>query len=141
MRFSLLPLLSLLLITLVSLSGCGKEESLPVAPTPTYVDVSPSEALVLINETPDLYIIDVSDQYPSGHIPNAINYGLESGLFAAVIPFLSLDRTYLVYAHDDATSTSAAQMLIDAGFLSVYRLDGSFGAWVAAGLPVNRPSG
>lgn len=129
------------LIVLALVVGCGSDQSSPLAPTSAYLDVTPLEALELTEQDADLYIIDVSTDYPSGFIPRAVNYSLEEGVFEVVAPRLNADRPYLIYSHDDETSRIAAQMLIDLGFREVYRLDGNFLAWVSAGLPVTRPSG
>jgi rhodanese-related sulfurtransferase len=40
---------------------------------------------------------------------------------------------YLVYCHADGPSIQGARMLVDAGFPTVYRLVGNYGAWVGAG--------
>jgi len=39
-----------------------------------YMDVAPEEAKKLIDENPDLTIIDVSPDYAQGHLPGAVNY-------------------------------------------------------------------
>jgi rhodanese-related sulfurtransferase len=131
----------LFFLFLAALAGCASEKTSPTAPAPTYEDLTPLEAFQLIENTADLYIIDVSDHYQSGFIPRAVNFSLDRGIFEVIAPRLNPDRTYLIYSYDDESSRTAAEMLIDLGFTDVYRLDGSFPAWVSAGLPVTRPSG
>ena len=102
----------------------------------TYIDVSVEEAKNLIDTNPDLIIIDVSPHYDEGHIPGAVHYYLGDGSLDAAIPNLDPNREYLVYCHVDSVAIAGAQKLIDAGFQTVYRLEGNFGAWRAAGYPI-----
>lgn len=103
---------------------------------PGYVDLTPEEALELINNSTDLVVIDVSPHYDEGHLPGAVHYYLGDGSLDAAIPSLDKSKTYLVYCHVDSVAISGAQKLVDAGFRNVYRLQGNYGAWVAAGYPV-----
>ncbi len=104
---------------------------------PTYIDIKPDEAYEkFTNDTFDL-IIDVVglDIYQEGHLPGAVNYVWADGTLQEEIPNLDKNLTYLVYCHTDPPSTSSAQALIDAGITRVYRLEGNYRAWVAAGYP------
>jgi adenylyltransferase/sulfurtransferase len=104
----------------------------------TYIDVSPAEAKTLIDENPDLVIIDVSPHYDQGHLPGAIHYYLGDGSLDNAVPTLDKNKTYLVYCHIDSVARQGAQRLIDAGFQNVYRLVGNYSAWVDAGYPVEQ---
>ena len=101
-----------------------------------YIDVTPEEAKKLIETVTGLVIIDVSPLYDSGHIPGAINFYVGDGSLDAAIPGLDMNVPYLVYCHSDSASISGARKLIEAGFETVYRLEGNFGAWLNAGYPV-----
>ena len=102
----------------------------------TYIDVSPEEAKNLIDTNPDLIVIDVSPHYDEGHLPRAVHYYLGDVSLDAAIPSLDPNGEYLVYCHVDSVAIAGAQRLIDAGFTTVYRLEGNFGAWRAAGYPI-----
>lgn len=106
--------------------------------TLTYTDVTPEEAKNLIDTKPELIVIDVSPDYDDGHLPGAVNYYLGDGSLDRVIPTLDKNQEYLVYCRIDSAAISGAQKLVDAGFTKVYRLEGNYGAWVAAGYPVER---
>ena len=101
-----------------------------------YIDISSSDAFVLINDNPDIIIIDVSPNYYYGHLPGAINYYVGDGSLDAAIPMLDSDAQYLVYCHFDSASRAGAQKLIDAGFTKVYRLTDHFVGWKDSGYPV-----
>ena len=102
----------------------------------SYIDVSPEEARNLIDTNPDLIVIDVSPHYADGHLPGAINYYLGDGSLDDAIPSLDKNKDYLVYCHVDSVSISGAQKLVDAGFTTVYRLEGNYQAWLDAGYAI-----
>lgn len=116
------------IMTLGIAAGCSQPGS--------YTDVSPAEAKQMIDENPDLIVIDVSPSYAAGHLPGAVNYYLGDGSLDAAIPMLDKDATYLVYCHVESASRQGAQKLVDAGFMNVYRLEGEYEAWVDAGYPI-----
>lgn len=111
---------------------------LPAANPGAYTDLTPQQAAELMNMTPGLVIIDVSPNYAEGHLPGAVNYYVGDGSLENAIPGLDKNATYLVYCHVDSASISGAQALVDAGFTTVYRLQGNYAAWVDAGYPVEQ---
>lgn len=110
--------------------------SCTVATTNTYIDVTPMEAKELIDSTEDIIIIDVSPYYAQGHIPGALHYYLGDGSLDEAIPSLDKSKVYLIYCHVDSVSIAGANKLIEAGFETVYRLQGNYSAWVNAGYPI-----
>jgi len=122
----------LLIIGAVLLSGCTDQQEEQTG----YMDVTAEKAKNLIDTKPDLIIIDVSPNYDDGHIPGAINYYIGDGSLDDAIPTLDKNKEYLVYCHVDSASISGAQALIDAGFTTVYRLEGNYQAWVDAGYDI-----
>lgn len=109
---------------------------LPEAVPGAYTDLTPEQAKQLIETTPDLVIIDVSPVYAEGHLPGAVGYYAGDGSLEAALPTLDQSVPYLVYCHTDSASIAGAQALVGAGFPTVYRLQGNYSAWVAAGYPV-----
>lgn len=103
-----------------------------------YMDVTAPEAKKLIDENPDLIIIDVSPKYEEGHLPGAINYYIGDGTLENAVPTLDKEAMYLVYCHVDSASIPGAQRLIDEGIKNVYRLQGNYAAWVNAGYPIEK---
>jgi adenylyltransferase/sulfurtransferase len=141
-----------MMVFVVLLSSCGAqgapatatEEATPaiehetptseVAQSPSYRDITPVEAKALIDENPDLVVIDVG-AHPTGILPGAIVLPVEGALEESLGTF-DPEGHYLVYGRYDTASTQGAQMLVDSGFKNVYRLLGEFQAWKAAGYEV-----
>lgn len=126
-------IIGIILLASVITLGCSPQ---PTSPPNTYIDVTPAEAKALIEENPDLVIIDVSPDYLKGHLPGAVHYYIGDGSLTEAIPTLDKSRKYLVYCTLQSGSIQGAQKLIDAGFENVYRLEGNYQAWVDAGYPV-----
>ena len=132
MKFYLI--VGLLVLALLAVVGCAQQQTAESA----YMDVTPAEAKDLIDNNPDLIIIDVSPNYSQGHLPGAINYYVGDGSLDEAIPNLDKNKKYLVYCHVDSAAILGAQKLVDAGFKNVYRLAGNYQAWVDAGYPVEQ---
>jgi len=128
-------IVGLVMLSLV-VAACSTPAAEPSANS--YVDVTAAEAKALIDENPDLVVIDVSPAYALGHLPGAVNYPVGNGSLDEAIPTLDKNAAYLVYCHSDGPSISGAQKLVDAGFRTVYHLEGNYAAWVDAGYPVER---
>ncbi|MFH1598553.1 MAG: rhodanese-like domain-containing protein [Patescibacteria group bacterium] len=109
------------------------------ATTTGYMDIDADAAYDLTGTILDLVILDVSPNFESGHIVNAVNYYVGDGSLDAAIPTLDEVKSYLVYCHVDSASISGAQKLIEAGFPNVYRLVGNYAAWENAGYPISIP--
>ncbi len=107
------------------------EENLP------YKNVLPEEAKNIIDDNENLVIIDVSSAYNQGHIPGAVNIPLAE--LEQKIPELEKNKDYFVYCNFDSSAAIAgAEKLADAGFKTIYRLEGNLGGWVAAGFDTER---
>jgi rhodanese-related sulfurtransferase len=129
--------ISVLLVAMTVVAGCGEEAEVETA-TGSYIDVTPTEAKKLIEENPDIVIIDVSPHYDEGHLPGAVHYYLGDGSLDEAIPTLDKNGKYLVYCHSTSVAIAGAQKLVDAGFKTVYRLEGNYGAWLDAGYEIEK---
>jgi rhodanese-related sulfurtransferase len=127
--------IGLLVFSLLIIAGCTQQQ---MTQQSSYIDVTPAEAKDLIEQNPDLTIIDVSPHYDNGHLPGAVHYYLGDGSLDKAIPTLDKNKKYLVYCHVDSVAIQGAQKLIDAGFQHVYRLEGNYSAWVDAGYPIEK---
>lgn len=128
-------MIGILVLSVVLGAGCSSQQE---AEQEGYMDVTPAEAKNLIDNNPDLIILDVSPRYAEGHLPGAVNYYLGDGSLDNAIPTLDKSKEYLVYCHIDSVAIQGAKKLVDAGFKTVYRLEGNYSAWVDAGYPIEK---
>ena len=106
----------------------------------SFVDVAPATPKSKIEASDFMAIFDVSPLFSQGHIPGAINANAGAGgtALADLIDGMDKMKSYLVYCHGDAPAMAGAQLMEDAGFNMVYRLEGNFGAWTAAGYDIEK---
>ena len=83
-------------------------------------------------------ILDVrsAGEFMTGHIEGAINIDVEGYTFDGDIAKLDKSKTYAVYCHSGRRSGIAVGKMSDAGFTSLYNLDGGIQVWQGAGLPL-----
>jgi len=130
-------LLTLLIIALTLSLGCAKTTTPePETPTQIIADISTQDASALIEENPDLIIIDVRrpSEFATGHIENAINLNYQSKTFGDELNDLEKDKTYLVYCAVGGRSAYARDMMQGLGFMEVYNMTGGINQWKADGL-------
>lgn len=86
-------------------------------------------------------LLDVREpaEYATGHVPGAVN--LPQAELANRLGELPRDRALLVICQAGARSLRAAQFLAQVGFTRVTNVRDGTGAWAAAGLPLEMPSG
>ena len=104
----------------------------------SFTDIAAIEAKSKMDAGDFEAIFDVSPHFNSGHLPGATNAkGSAGGTdLSELIEGLDKTKTYLVYCHADSPAMAGAQLMEDAGFKKVFRLEGNFGAWVDAGYDV-----
>ena len=83
---------------------------------------------------PGVTVLDVRTpaEFASGHIEGAVNIDVQEG-FQDAIASLDKTKTYAVYCHSGNRSALASQQMADAGFTSIYNLDGGIVLWQANG--------
>ncbi len=88
--------------------------------------ISSEEAKKMMDEGNGYLIIDVrrSDEYESGHIPNAINIPNEVIAEEAEDKLKDKDQLLLIYCRSGRRSKEAAQKLVDLGYTNVYEFGG-----------------
>lgn len=114
--------------------GAWVEAGYPVEVSDLYMDVPVELAKDLVDLDNSLTVVDVSPMYDQGHIPGAVSAPLAE-LQSHLVQWDPENR-YLVYCHGEAPSREGAQTLVDAGFVTVFRLEGDYSAWVDAGYAV-----
>ncbi|OGD79444.1 hypothetical protein A2470_01725 [Candidatus Curtissbacteria bacterium RIFOXYC2_FULL_41_11] len=96
------------------------------------------EAENLINNDDNLTVIDVrtSQEYTSGHLPQAINLDYRSGTFNDELGKLDKNKVYLVYCQSGNRSQKAVDIMKELGFKEVYNLSGGITQWGVNSLPI-----
>lgn len=100
------------------------------------VDITPAEAVTLINGGAQPIDIRAAAQFEKGHLLDARNVPLAD--FEQHMPSLQKlkDRGILVYCENGATSPKAVEKLKENGIAAVKSLRGGLTAWRAESLPV-----
>lgn len=100
------------------------------------VDITPSEAVALINAGAQPVDIRASAQFEKGHLLDARNVPL--GQIDQFLPTLEKlkERGILVYCENGSTSMKAVEKLKENGITAVKSLRGGLLAWRAENLPV-----
>jgi len=101
-----------------------------------YGDVSVEQAWSLIQDRPNLVILDVrtAAEYEEGHIPGAVNIPVQE--IEERLGELDPSSEYLVYCRTGNRSSVAVQVMKAAGLDRVYHMSEGITAWVSAGYPV-----
>jgi len=104
----------------------------------SFIDIAATEVKSKIDAGDFEAIFDVSPHFNNEHMPGATNANVSGGGTELSLLIGEMDNTksYLVYCHADGPAMAGAQLMEDAGFENVYRLEGNFGAWVDAGFDV-----
>ena len=104
----------------------------------SFIDIAASEVKSKMDAGNFEAIFDVSPIFNMGHLPGATNANGSAGGtdLSELITGMNKTKSYLVYCHSDGPAMAGAQLMEDAGFENVYRLEGNYSAWVDAGYNV-----
>ncbi len=94
-----------------------------------YEDVTVQETADLIDKTPDLVILDVRtiSEYNDGHIEGASNIPVDD--LENRLDELDKEDKILVYCKTGNRSTTAVELLEEAGFLNLYHMYEGISEW------------
>lgn len=98
--------------------------------------LTPLEVKDLIQDNPDLIIIDVRtpQELKSGMVENAINIDMYNQNFLLDIKELRKDEKYLLYCSVGGRSSTASDFMIKEGFTSVFNSEKGFSSLKEAGI-------
>ena len=111
-----------MILTLLLLAGCAAAPSDKAA----YRQITMENAAAMMEEEADYIILDVrtTEEYASGHIPNAINIPNEV-IGSEEIPELpDKDQLILVYCRSGNRSKQASKKLANLGYTNVVEFGG-----------------
>jgi glyoxylase-like metal-dependent hydrolase (beta-lactamase superfamily II)/rhodanese-related sulfurtransferase len=111
---------------------------LPWAMLTTASPISEIEVDDLARLGPETLVLDVREpsEFAQGHVPGALN--LPQAELASRLGELPRDRPLALICQAGARSLRAARFLAQAGFDDLVSVRGGTGAWLAAGLPIER---
>jgi rhodanese-related sulfurtransferase len=118
-----------IMASVLLLAGCSNSS--------TATDLSVSEFSSKVTEA-GIITLDVRTpgEFNEGHIEGAQLIDFQSGNFENEIATLDKSKTYAVYCRSGNRSGQAVKVMSDAGFTSVYNLNGGVIDWAGAGLPL-----
>lgn len=119
-------LIAVIFATALSLTSCGNQAATNLGATDFQKKT----------QEPGVVVLDVrsAGEFYSGHIEGAINIDVEGMNFDGEISKLDKSKSYAVYCHSGRRSGIAVRKMADAGFTSLFNLDGGVQVWQAAGL-------
>ena len=130
MKPSIFAVLLLAALTIACQDQIEKEpeEKVLLSPTAFQAKFTHTKGRLLDVRTPE--------EFQSGAIEGAVNINFYDDDFQDQIKGLAKDETYYVYCRSGGRSGKTHAMMREAGFSSVFDLDGGITAWQAQGLPV-----
>ena len=101
-----------------------------------YYDITVQEAKELIDETRDLVILDVRtvSEYEENHIENAINIPIDE--LQIRLDELNNRNKILVYCRTGNRSSTAIEILIEAGYTEIYHMYEGINVWIQEKYPI-----
>ena len=101
-----------------------------------YGDVSIQEAIELMEQKPDLVLLDVRtvSEFDEGHIEGAINIPVDE--IADRLDELDKEDELLVYCRTGNRSRSAVTILSDADYTKIYNMHEGISVWIQQEHPV-----
>jgi phage shock protein E len=121
-------LIAVIFASTLALTSCGGSSATNLGASDFQRKVQDAGVVVLDVRT--------AGEYYTEHIKGAINIDVEGMTFDGDIAKLDKSKTYAVYCHSGRRSGIAVGKMADAGFKSLFNLDGGIQVWQGAGLPL-----
>jgi rhodanese-related sulfurtransferase len=123
---ALLAALVGLVLGSVLLTGCSSSGAVTNVDASTFLTTAGQPGVVVVD-------VRTPAEYAAGHIDGAVNIDVESPSFDAQVAKLDKGTTYAVYCHSGRRSGIATGKMGEAGFTSVYNLEGGISDLASAG--------
>ena len=123
-------LLFFLLLALLLLTACGKQEQPMDGPDmfqkPAYTQITQEQAMEMMQSNDGHVIVDVrrQDEYDSGHIPDALLIPNETIVSTPPEALPDLNQVILIYCRSGNRSKQAAEKLAAMGYTRIYEFGG-----------------
>jgi thioredoxin 1 len=135
MKYNLLNLI----LVLALFSGVASCQS---NPTSTGGSLSPIEFEKQMKNFSDKQIVDVRtpEEFNSGYIEGALLINFYDNDYAQKVNLLDKSKPVFVYCKAGGRSAEAAKQMRNAGFTTVFELNGGMMSWENAGKPIVKPT-
>lgn len=137
-EFKDILILTVLIIIACVVLGCigPKSDSFGDSVDVGYSDISVIEAKELLDNDEgvnDIFLLDVRtvSEFSSGHLEGAVN--IDVAKLSSRLDEVPTDKTILVYCRTGARSARASNLLVDAGYMDVYNMQGGITTWISEG--------
>ncbi len=118
-----------LFATVLLLTGCSTSSSTNNLSVAEFSSKAAESGVITLD-------VRTPGEFNEGHVEGAQLIDFQSGNFENKIATLDKSKTYAVYCRSGSRSGQAVKVMSDAGFTSVYNLDGGVIDWTIAGLPL-----
>jgi phage shock protein E len=127
---------SILIFALLVFWSCG-----PSGSDKSSDILSPQAFAEQLHSNAGIILLDVRtpEEMQTGFVEGARNVDFNSGNFESALDSLDHSKKYFVYCKIGKRSGKAQEMMKSKGFQDVTSMEGGLDAWVAAGLPVQKP--
>lgn len=100
--------------------------------------ITPEDALKLIEEDPEIVIIDIrpNEDFKIDHIPGARNLDYDGHDFQRKAEQLDKSKKYLIYCKSGVRSEYFMGKMKESGFDEVYAIQGGYVGWSISKLPL-----
>lgn len=125
-------------ILIISMSSCKNEANMNNSQNKIInASLSVDDFENKLKENSQVQLVDVRtpDEYNQAHLKNAVNYDINSNEFKTQIASLDKSKPVMVYCLSGGRSSSAADLMAEAGFLEIYDMQGGFIKWNASKKP------
>ncbi len=120
-------LLAMLLLSLLSVASFAETQAPSIAPSALAEQRAAGKAPVVID-------VRTAEEFATGHIPGALNIPFDQ--VADKIGEVDAPHGVALYCMVGPRARKGEKALAEAGYGSVFHLEGGLAAWQAAGLPV-----
>jgi rhodanese-related sulfurtransferase len=123
---------------LIAFSACGQQAA--KQNEQKFLLLAPVEFKAALEKETDVQLIDVRTpaEVKKGHLKGAKNLNLFDDDFKQQLEKLDKEKPVYVYCQVGGRSGECAAMLKEMGFKNITDMDGGFGKWQKAGLPVEQ---
>lgn len=105
---------------------------------PKFITITPQYALQLMEEHPEISILDIrpQEEYKQEHIPKAKNLDYDGHQFQNKVEKLDKTQPYIIYCKSGVRGGYFMDKMRESGFVGAFNILGGFMAWKVSKLPL-----